>query len=310
MHAGPTVSVVIPAHNAGPTLARAITSVRAQTRQANEIIVVDDQSTDDTREIVRACSQGTIKLISTKSRRGAGGARNAGVASATGDLIAFLDADDEWLPRKLEKQLELLQADPRLYFVTCAANSISPGGADLGDTYGGRRIAAGTEAWKALLACNFVATPSVVVWKRHLQSLGGFDESMKIGEDQDLWIRLALSGPLGYVPESLVRVHLRADSLSSWALHDLMTYTLPMVERHLIEQRHRLNEVEIRRILGERLNRFGRVAYVRGDFASGLRLVARSILLGYRPAETTLYLIRAAPPLTWMKRQFRFGSAV
>jgi glycosyltransferase involved in cell wall biosynthesis len=309
MGSEPMLSVVIPAHNSAATLARALASVLAQTRRPEEVIVVDDQSTDNIREVLASYPQGSIKLISTKVRKGAGGARNEGVAGAAGDVIAFLDADDEWLPNKLEKQLVLLLADPRLSFVTCGANSISPGGTDLGDTYGAHRIAAGSEAWKQLLACNFIVTPSVIVWRRHLLTLGGFNEKMKIGEDQDMWIRLALAGSLGYVPESLVRVHLSADSLSSWALSDLLTYTLPMIERHVAEQRHQLTGREVCRILGERLNRFGRVAYVRGDLASGLRLIARSILLGYRPAESAFYLLNAAPPLTWFKRQFRPGAA-
>ncbi len=132
---------------------------------------------------------------------------------------------------------------------------------------------------------------------------------MKIGEDQDLWIRLALAGSLGYVPETLVRVHLRDDSLSSWALDDLLTYTLPMVERHMSEQRGRLSDREVRKILGERLCRFGRVAYVRGKFVEGARLIAKSMMLGYRPAESTLYLLGAAPPLVWMKRRLGFENA-
>jgi glycosyltransferase involved in cell wall biosynthesis len=287
--------------------------VLAQTRRPDEIIIVDDQSTDNTAEIVGRYPKGTITLASTDTLKGAGGARNKGISIANGDLIAFLDADDEWLPCKLEKQLDMLAADPRLWFVTCGSHSISPTGVDVGDTYGGRRIAAGSEAWKALLACNFIATPSVVAWRKHLVSLGGFDENMKIGEDQDMWIRLALRGSLGYVPDSMVRVHLRADSLSSWTLgetlKDLLTYTFPMIERHLSEQRSRLSDTEVRLILGERLSRFGRVAYVRGNLMLGFQLVARSILLGYRPAESTAYLLRTAPPIAWIKRQLGMGHA-
>ena len=309
MSGGLKVSAVIPAYNSEGTIARALRSVFAQTRPPDEIIVVDDGSTDQTRNIVSAALSDRIRLVASPSRMGAGGARNVGIAAAGGDVIAFLDSDDEWLPTKLELQLEMLTSDRRLAFVACAARSISTEGNDLGDTYGLRRISTGSEAWKALLACNFVATPAVVAWRRHVVAAGGFDEALKIGEDQDLWIRLALAGSLGYVPESLVRVHLRADSLSSWMLDDLLAYTMPMIERHLSQQRLRLTPSDVRRIRGERLNRFGRVAYVRGDVVRGAHLIARSMMLGYQPIESTLYLLRGAPPLLWLKRQFESRAA-
>jgi len=303
MQADLKVSAVIPAYNSAATISRALSSVIAQTRPPDEIIVVDDCSTDATRDIASATACSRIRVIGTHMRRGAGGARNAGIAAAQGDIVAFLDSDDEWLPVKLEKQVDMLASDRRLSFVACAAHSISADGADLGDTYGMSRISTGSDAWKALLACNFVATPSVIVWRRHLLALNGFDETMKIGEDQDLWVKLALAGSLGYVPDTLVRVHLRNDSLSSWMLDDLLTFTMPMIERHLARQSHRLTRADIRRIRGERLNRFGRVAYVRGDIIRGARLIASSMMLGYQPVESTLYLLRAAPPLMWAKRQ-------
>ncbi len=307
-HSYPNVSVVVPAYNAGHTIRRALASVACQTRPPLETIVVDDCSIDDTRSVVEQYDRVGIKLIRMEKHQGVAAARNIGVQAANGEVIAFLDADDEWLPIKLQKQLTWLTADPRLWFVSCDSDSISQSGTNLGNTYGGARIAAGSEAWKALLSSNFIATPSVVVWRRHLVALGGFDESLKIGEDQDMWIRLAASGPLGYVPETLLRVHLRTNSLSRWSLEDLLDYTLPMIERHISSQRPRLTEVEIRRILGERYNRFGRVAYVRGEFWSGLRLISRSVGLGYHPFESLVYLMRAAPPILWLKHRLGFGA--
>jgi glycosyltransferase involved in cell wall biosynthesis len=305
MSAQTGVSVVIPAYNSAGTIARALDSVLAQSRPPQEIIVADDRSMDDTREVVASYAGRNVRLIALPAHRGAGGARNVGVGAATGDLVAFLDSDDEWLPTKLEKQVALIESDTRLCFVTCASNLISVTGTDLGDIYRGHPVVTGEIAWKALLACNFVATPTVLVWKRHLIAGGGFNEAMKVGEDQDLWIRLALQGSLGYVRESLVRVHMRENNLSSWALGDLLTYTLPMIERHLAALRGRLTPREIRQIMGERLNRFGRVAYARGELGNGIALLGRSMLLGYRPFESAWYMASAAPPTNWLKRRFR-----
>jgi glycosyltransferase involved in cell wall biosynthesis len=309
MSENPTVSVVIPAFNAAPTIARALDSVLNQTLSFHEIIVVDDASTDATRDIVACYAARNVRLLASPSRLGASGARNAGIECATGDIIAFLDSDDEWLPTKLEKQVALIKSDPGLCFVACAASLISPVGADLGDCYDGQPVVTGAAAWKALLAYNFVLTSTVLVWRRIVMAVGGFDTRLKVGEDQDLWIRLALAGAFGSVRESLVRKHVRADSLSSWALDDMLTYTLPMVERHIVALNDRLTAREIRQIRGERLGRCGRVAYARGQVASGMSLLGRAMLLGYQPLESARHIALASPPAKWLKQQLRFRTS-
>lgn len=309
MSENPTVSVIVPAFNAAQTIARALDSALNQTTPADEIIVVDDSSADATRDIVCRYAARGVRLIDSPVRGGAARARNAGIASASGDLVAFLDSDDEWLPTKLEKQVSLIQTDAAFSFVACGSNLISPSGADMGDLYHGRPVATGAAAWKALLACNFIATPAVVVWRRVLASVGGFDETMKVGEDQDLWIRLALAGSLGYVRESLVRVHGRENSLSSWMLNDFLTYTFPMVERHIAALGQRLTPRDIRQIRGERFGRCGRVAYAKGQFGDGISLLGRSILLGYEPLESARHIAVASPPAKWLKQQLGFRTA-
>ncbi len=110
------ISVVIPAYNAGRYIGRAIDSVLAQTRPAEEIIVVDDGSTDNTAEIAGAYGD-RIRFI-RQENAGASVARNTGIAAATGNWIAFLDADDEWLPEKLRLQTEHLERNPDLTWTT------------------------------------------------------------------------------------------------------------------------------------------------------------------------------------------------
>src|SRR5262245_33960402 len=102
-----TVSVVLPAFNSADTLARAIDSARAQIYAPEEIIVVDDGSTDAIRDIVKSYRD-ELTFICLPERRGAAGARNAGIAAARGEAVAFLDSDDEWLPQKLQAQVEVL----------------------------------------------------------------------------------------------------------------------------------------------------------------------------------------------------------
>ena len=148
--------------------------------------------------------------------------------------------------------------------MSCGSDIISPTGKNLGDIYRGQTVTAGENAWKALLENNYVTTPSVLVWRRHLEELGGFDQSLKIAEDQDMWIRLAERGGLSYVFENLVHVHERESSLSGGSFNDQLMYTLPMIEGHIARLSQGLTSQEIKSIRGRRILRLGQLAYSRG----------------------------------------------
>jgi glycosyltransferase involved in cell wall biosynthesis len=302
------IAAIIPAHNSAATIARALDSVLAQNRPADEIIVIDDHSSDDTCGIVARYAGSGVRLMALSARVGAGEARNKGVAEATSELVAFLDSDDEWLGEKLDKQVALITSDPAISFVASGVTFVSPVGTDLGDLFRCAGVVTGVEAWKALLACNFIATSSVMTWRRNFLAVGGFDPLLKTGEDQDLFIRLALIGSLEFVHEKLAQQHEREISLSTWNLGDLLTYTLPMIERHLAALRSRLSNTEIRQIRGERLSRLGRVAYARGNLSQGISLLGRSLLMGYRPLENLSYLTAGSPPALRLKRLLRLAS--
>ncbi len=226
----PSICVVIPAYNSEATIRRALDSVAAQTLPPDRVLVVDDASLDATANVAQGYVGAKIEVIRLAKNLGAAGARNEGIRKADTDLVAFLDADDEWLPTKLEKQVRLIVSEPNSTFVSCGSDLISPTGQNLGDIYRGQTVTAGNNAWKALLEDNYVTTPSVLVWRRHLEELGGFNQSLKIAEDQDMWIRLAERGCLSYVFESLVHVHERQHSLSGGSFNDQLMYTLPMMK--------------------------------------------------------------------------------
>jgi glycosyltransferase involved in cell wall biosynthesis len=288
-----SVCVVIPAHNAADTLARAIDSVLAQTRPVSEIVVVDDASTDDTAAVARTFRAQGVMLVSLHERRGAAGARNAGIAAAGSDWVAFLDADDEWLPAKLERQVEAISRQSDASLVFCASEEFLSDGRSLGDTFRGGPVSTGENAWKALLRTNFVATPTVAAPRALLLRLGGFDESLEVGEDQDMWIRLALAGQLIYVPERLARVHVRPTSLSAYRAADQSRHMLPMIERHVRQQGSRLTKAEVRGILGERLGNAGRIAFAHGDLRRGAAFALRAALLGHRPLGAFALIVKA-----------------
>lgn len=297
-----TVSTVVPALNAEAFIARALDSALDQGVAGTEIIVVDDGSTDATCRIVESYRHRGVRLVRHERRSGAAAARNTGIAAARGEYVAFLDADDEWLPGKLQRQLALLRSDAAMGFVSCRANLLDENGRDTGDIYRGAAPAEGSHAWRTLLAHPCVATPSVLARRTALHAAGGFNRWMRVAEDQDMWIRLALMGPVGHVPESLVRVYSTPGSLSKAGFREQAGYVLPMVRAYVERNRHRLSEPEVRAILGERYGKLGQLAYAAGEYGFGAATLLRAIALGHQPAGHLLYMIKASSLMRGVKR--------
>jgi glycosyltransferase involved in cell wall biosynthesis len=197
------VSVVIPTHNHAAYLRQAIDSALGQTSTPLEVIVVDDGSTDETPRILSEYG-GRIRAI-RQSNAGVSVARNTGIAAAAGDLIALLDSDDSWAPTKLERQIARLSADPGMGLVHCGSERVDEAG---------RRLSVsldGMEGWVApallRLDSDVIAAPGscVLVPKRVVEEIGGFDARLPPSEDWDFCYRVAKRYPIGYVREMLVR---------------------------------------------------------------------------------------------------------
>jgi glycosyltransferase involved in cell wall biosynthesis len=196
------ISVVIPVHNREHLIAQAIESVVAQTHAADEIIVVDDASTDRTAEVVVGIGKrvSAVTLVCLKENVGAARARNIGIENAKGDLIAFLDSDDVWYPEKLSKQIVAFEENNKIVAVFCGLLVDSP--------EAGRRICIMPKAEinvEDLFHYNILMTMSCAMVRRSvLSDIGGFDELLPPCEDWDLFIRLAEVGRLSVVQEALV----------------------------------------------------------------------------------------------------------
>jgi glycosyltransferase involved in cell wall biosynthesis len=188
----PGVSVVIASHNQARWLGEAIESVRAQTFTDWELVVVDDGSTDDTPGIVRRHQRDDPRVrYLAQSRLERSAARNRGVALGSGHLVAFLDADDRWLPEKLDRQVAALSADPAAGLCYTTARFIGPAGEPLAIRKPPRPIAG--DAFSVLMRGNVLILASVVVRRACLDEVGGFDPALApLGcEDWDLWLRIA-----------------------------------------------------------------------------------------------------------------------
>lgn len=300
----PPVTVVIPAYNAERTIGRALASVWRQNYPEMEVIVVDDASSDGTGAEILRMRSGNIRLIRLEENRGECSAMNVGIQQARTDYIAFLDADDEWLDNKLLTQIPILESHPKMSFIACGGESVDTAGRVF-QTFG---LAAPPypphEFWRALLVKSYIAKPTVVARRAKLLEVGGFDETLKISGDQDMWIRLALAGEVGFVPQVLIRVYDTPDSLTKRHGAREDEVLLPMIREHLSRLTLRLSRREIRQILGQRYAATGRNLYP-GRPSRGAALIFGGVLLGNRPLQNLVYLIWAAPPVTRIKMYLR-----
>ncbi len=225
----PLVSVVVPAHNAEATLRESIDSVLRQTLSNFELIVIDDGSTDTTAEILAGITDPRVIHFSF-ANAGPSAARNRGIERASGKFIAFLDADDLWLPGKLAAQVDALHSNPDAALVFSWSDSIDEAGAFLKK---GNYVHPEEPVYEQLIVWNFLdngSTPMV----RHeaLSEVGIFDEEIWLGEDWDMWLRLAWHYPIICVPEVHVLYRVRKSSASS-NVQPVAEGTLKVLQRAL-----------------------------------------------------------------------------
>ncbi len=202
----PAVSVIVPTYNRANLLPRAIKSVLNQTFTNFELIIVDDGSTDNTLEIVRHFNNRRIRCISHDHTKGGSAARNTGINASRSEYVAFLDSDDEWLPAKLNKQLNLYEtSSEKVGLVYTWLVHVFDDGRISHSTsrYKGR-------IYKELLLKNVVGSASSAIIRRKVLSyVKGFDESLPARQDMDLWLRISEHFDVDVVPEVLVRIYHR-----------------------------------------------------------------------------------------------------
>jgi glycosyltransferase involved in cell wall biosynthesis len=195
----PEVSVILTTHNRIELLPRALESVRRQTVQPLEVIVVADGCNDGTAEWL--AGKAGIKTIIHSDAKGISAARNAGIALARGEWLAFLDDDDAWLPNKLEQQLEAIRQAPGCRL--CHSDEIWIRHGKRVNAMNKHRKQGGWIYPDCLPLC--VISPSAVMIQRHLfDDVGGFDTSLPACEDYDLWLRICAREPVLYVDQPLI----------------------------------------------------------------------------------------------------------
>lgn len=209
----PTVSVVIAAFNAARWIGETLDSVLAQTYRDFEVIVIDDGSTDETADVVAL--YGRKVHYFHRENGGQPSARNVGIRAARGSYIAFIDADDLWLPNKLELQMKLLTVRRHLawvysdaFYYDTESRSVRKTASQLNKMFDG-------DILRQLLMGNFIPSPTPVIKKEVFDIIGYFDESplLRIGEDWNMWLKIAAKYIIGYIPQPLAMVRCHATSM-------------------------------------------------------------------------------------------------
>jgi glycosyltransferase involved in cell wall biosynthesis len=203
------VSIIIPTYNRETTIGAAVESVLAQTHRNLEVIVVDDGSVDSTVDVLSAY-ENRISII-RQPNAGPSAARNRGVDASNGEIIAFLDSDDQWTPTKIERQVALMErGGPGMCCCVCNATVMGIHGEFVGNTFdfAGLRFDFDEGEWtnpQEVLATRFLLFNQVVAVRREaFDRVGGFNEKLRLLEDYELSIRLSSAGTWGVIREPLV----------------------------------------------------------------------------------------------------------
>jgi len=194
------VSVIIPAYNMAELTLLTVKSVLRQTYKNIEIIVVDDGSKDETREVLKEVEE-KIRYV-YKENGGASSARNLGIINSTGEYIALLDCDDLYLPGKIEKAVEALDNDPKIGFVHTGAYFINSEGYQVKE-YSPKKKQREGNIFSKLLLGNYICNSTVVARRQCFEKCGTFDETIFVPADWDMWLRISAQYNAGYIKEPL-----------------------------------------------------------------------------------------------------------
>jgi glycosyltransferase involved in cell wall biosynthesis len=210
----PRVSVVIPTYNRHDLVLTAIRSVLAQTLPVEDVIVVDDGSSDGTGEAIRRHFGDRVTCV-RQDNAGVSAARNRGLAMARGQYLSLLDSDDVWTPEKTARQVEWLDARPDFGMVLCDVHRVDDDGRTI-DVFRRRDyIPEDGRVLKWVLRYPALAPVSAMFRREVYETVGGFDTSLRTAEDLDFHLRVARRWPIGVIPEPLVRATRGAHGLSA-----------------------------------------------------------------------------------------------
>jgi glycosyltransferase involved in cell wall biosynthesis len=208
-------SVVVPSYNKEYSILRAINSIISQTVQADEIIIVNDGSTDSTLDILNlAFSDFENVIILNQTNKGVSIARNTGIEIASSEFVCFLDSDDEWDPRFLERISGLINNFPEAICFSTAHQRVIREYDKINYVSAYKHDYEGyvDDFFERSLVGSILNSSKACIRRSSVRELGGFPESVTVGEDLILWIRIALDGKIAYSTEALVNIYVETDN--------------------------------------------------------------------------------------------------
>lgn len=295
------VSVVIPTYNRAGLIAQSIRSALAQTHRNLEIIVVDDGSTDNTKEVV--ASFGPSIQYFYKANSGPSPTRNLGIQKAKGEYVAFLDSDDLWEPTKIEKQLRCFEQNPQAAMVSTNYRLIDLQGRIIKDPGSKPGYIPSDFIVKDMLQIKFpFATPAFVIRKSVLEKIGAFNENLKISEDLDLLIRIGVNYQIGYVDEVLVSVRMHDNHLMrETPRYQVWLDSVHVLESHQDAIRKRLPDMN--KYLANFYSRAGNSALLLGNRSKAFEIYRQAVR--YQPFGLKGYkdCVRCLLPMKYLREK-------
>jgi glycosyltransferase involved in cell wall biosynthesis len=267
----PKISVIVPAYNAEATIETALNSILRQSYSDIEVIVVDDASDDRTSLVLGKIKDSRVRLLRHHRNRGAAAARNTAIRNAKGKYVAFLDADDEWLPEKLREQLKFLEVAPPITRSCCTSHFLerSIGG----NTRVIEQNPSADSFERLLLGCDLSPGTTLFARKDCFDDVGFFDESMRRLEDWDWLLRYAQHFRIGLIPTPLARIRVTGAP----AFRDVLNALQRLKDKHLETVRVR-GAMNARKFKSSLLLEQAAANYRNGQTVTAGVLVTRSIL--------------------------------
>ena len=267
----PTVSVVIPTYNRAMLLPRVIQSVLNQTFKDFELIIVDDSSIDNTQEVIKSFEDERIRYIRHEKNKGGSATRNTGIKVAQGEYIGLLDDDDEWLPEKIEKQVNKFKSLSDEFGVVYSGFSYVS--EEKGKIVSNIIPTLRGRLYKSLLKRCIVGSPTPLIKRSCFQKVGFFDETLPSCQDWDMWIRISKCYGFDFVPDVLAKHYVHGAQVS-------IDLNAKIVARQKLMEKYWVDLSQNSQAHSVLLNRLGILCSLAGDYIKARKYFFASVKKG------------------------------